>query len=144
MPILGQHHVIEVLHQPVDDRDDRVAVTHRQRATRAKIALDIDNEQQLVAGPGLHLHLRRRWTRPAVVVSAARIGFDRLSSIANRPWDGKPELARAPPIRQAAGRGSKLPRSRPGRADPVAATARQWSRSDSACADPWLARKWDR
>src|SRR6185312_10723525 len=61
MPILGQHHMVEAFRQPVDDGYNLITGADRKRATRAKIVLNVDDEQQFVAGPGLHLHLRRDW-----------------------------------------------------------------------------------
>jgi hypothetical protein len=47
--------MVEALRNPVDDRDDGVAGGNRERATRTKIVLNIDNEQHIVAGAGQHL-----------------------------------------------------------------------------------------
>ena len=37
----------ELARQPVDQRDDRIAVGHRQRAAGAEIVLHIDDHQRL-------------------------------------------------------------------------------------------------
>ena len=47
MPVLGQDHMGEGSRQPVDRGDDRVAVGHRERAARAEIVLDIDDQQNV-------------------------------------------------------------------------------------------------
>jgi hypothetical protein len=48
MPILRQHHMVEVLREPVDNGHDRIAIGHGQRATRAEIILHIDDQQHVI------------------------------------------------------------------------------------------------
>jgi hypothetical protein len=54
MPILRDRDMPEKLRQPIDDRNDGVALTNRQSAARAEIILHVDDKQQIVAGPNLH------------------------------------------------------------------------------------------
>ena len=48
MPVLGQDHVAEARGQAVDDRHDLVAARHGERAARAEIVLDVDDEQDVL------------------------------------------------------------------------------------------------
>lgn len=47
MPILGRHDTGEKTHERVDRIDDGIAVGHGERAARAEIGLDIDDEQEV-------------------------------------------------------------------------------------------------
>jgi hypothetical protein len=47
MPVLGQHHVLEALAEPVHQRDNLVAAGHRERAARAEIVLHVDDEENV-------------------------------------------------------------------------------------------------
>src|SRR5579883_630475 len=48
MPILGQRHMRETLAQLVRDRNDFVALGHRERAAGAEIILHIDDEENVL------------------------------------------------------------------------------------------------
>src|SRR6185437_199956 len=92
MPVLGQHHMVEAFRQPVDHGYNFITGADRKRATRAEIVLNVDDEQQFVAGPGLHLHLHLRgdWLfKSARLVSAARIAF----GSARRQYQTGPSMA---------------------------------------------------
>ena len=52
MPVLCQHDMTEARRQTIDDRNDFVALGHRQRAARTKIVLHIDDDQNFVAADG--------------------------------------------------------------------------------------------
>ena len=68
MPVLRQHDMTKARRQTIDDRDDLVAVGHRERAARTKIVLHVNDDQNLVAadgraffhgfGPVIHFHLQ--------------------------------------------------------------------------------------
>ena len=45
MPVLGQHHMLEALGQPIDDRHDIIAVGNGQPAVAAEIVLHVDDQQ---------------------------------------------------------------------------------------------------
>ncbi len=59
MPVLRQHDMVELADQPVDSREDRVAVCHGELAARAKIVLHVDDDQCLAAHATLHWHPER-------------------------------------------------------------------------------------
>ena len=45
VPVLCQHHHIEIIHHGVDGRHDLVTASNRQRATGAKVILRVDHDQ---------------------------------------------------------------------------------------------------
>ena len=47
VPVLGQDDVLEIMHELVDDGHDLVAARDGERAARAEIVLQIDNDQCL-------------------------------------------------------------------------------------------------
>jgi hypothetical protein len=47
MPILRQHHVLEARRQPIDQRHDLIAARHRQIPARAKIILNVDDQEHV-------------------------------------------------------------------------------------------------
>ncbi len=63
MPVLGQDDIGELSGEPVDRRDDRVAVRHRERPAGTEIVLHIDDHQNVAiarrpsAGVSVHLFL---------------------------------------------------------------------------------------
>src|SRR5262245_24374280 len=57
MPVLGEDHVREAGGEPIDDRDDLIAVLHGQRASRREAVLDVDDEEDVLL-PRLDLRLR--------------------------------------------------------------------------------------
>jgi hypothetical protein len=50
MPVLRQHHVLEALTQPADERHHLVAPRHREPAARAEVVLYIDDQQDVAVG----------------------------------------------------------------------------------------------
>ena len=54
VPVLRDDHVAERRCQTVDDRDDRVALGHGQRATGHEAVLDVDHGQHVGLARGDH------------------------------------------------------------------------------------------
>jgi hypothetical protein len=71
MPILGQHHMLKALRKPIDDGDDRVAISNRESAAGAEIVLHVDDEQQIV-GLNEHGDLREIRVRSLAEITDSR------------------------------------------------------------------------
>src|SRR5215469_7793841 len=47
MPILSRQYQIEMVHEPIDDRNHPIPIRHRQGTSREKVVLNIDYEQRV-------------------------------------------------------------------------------------------------
>jgi hypothetical protein len=70
MPVLGQDDMSELRGEPVDHRDDRVAVRHCERPARTEIVLHIDDHQNIAIA-------RRPSARVSFHLSLADLSSDR-------------------------------------------------------------------
>ena len=52
MPILRHDHLRKGADQPIDQRQDRLAVRHRQRAATHEVVLHVDDDQRILAARG--------------------------------------------------------------------------------------------